>query len=111
MKYIKAYEDVQEKLFWKVPTEMPYFEIALDKIGVSQKFKDYLLTNNYIKRTKTKNIYVPNWHKQWNAYNLTHKNGKQDFLNDGYVYQGKIKITPEDIEKWKFNQEVNKYNL
>lgn len=109
MKYIKTYEDVSNNnKNWKVNTEMPYFAISLDKIGMPENKQLSMLDPiqyNAIKKYNYVYIgieYFPPQSKIWT------------WDEDGYglsAYQGEIDITQEDIEKWGLNNNVKKYNL
>jgi len=110
MKHIKLYESVNKK-FWKVKTSEPDFTISLQKLGFSNddinKFHNKV---NYENIKKQEYVYIFN-HKSpgklagdW-VYSTTL------LTDDDFTFMGGIEINPEDIEKWKYNNTINKYNL
>ena len=56
MKYIKKFEYLENNKFWLIPTKLPDFDIALDKIVLSENiinpaWKEYhLKTYNFYKK-------------------------------------------------------------
>ena len=113
---IKLFEQYFEKPvneYWKVRTENPWFDISLDKIGVTEDEKEYY--RNEIKfYIGNKYVYIG---LDYNANTITSGIGSEYYISvakedfDGYVYQGEPLITQEEIEKWHFENDTKKYNL
>jgi len=101
-----------KKHFWKIDIEIPKLIISLKKLGISQDEINYFLDN--------KNLHPPFYDKKsillapydsdmlgsqhircnWNYCNAT---GWYDFISDGYIYKGKIKVLNEEIITYKYN--------
>lgn len=112
MKYIRLFEQDKkpENEFWKVRTDTPYYEISLDKMGMTEDEKEYFLYDRemYFKR---KHIYIG---LEWEGIGSNYYYGiDMNAFSTGYKYSGEIEdeITQEDIEKWIFENDINKYNL
>jgi len=101
------YDDCVDSYYWKISTKYPNLEIALNKIGASiDQFKF---------------LYDDNEHKFVYIFKTIYNNDIQytfaslDFSNPSYrkppKFMGRIVITDEDIEEWKLNNTLKKYNL
>lgn len=115
MKKIKTFESYEvDKLsykvdkFWLIPTKMPYFEITLDKIVLSEniidpKWKKYHL-HCYHLYTKYQRIYISTKLYSWDS-------SKKSFSYEGQLYMGNVKITQKDIEEWELKTNIKNFNL
>jgi hypothetical protein len=107
----KVFENVENKKYWLVRCDYPFLEISLYKLNASKEIIDwYSNINKWVYEKNYKNIYIAPFDgdPKWNVFNTS---GKKDFENVKYVFQGKLKITPEDIEDWKLKKKSYKYNL
>ena len=124
MIHLKLYEDFdkfdpKKKQYWKVRLDTPYYEISLFKLGIQQNKKiinlnlENILSNDLRKKLleRHKFVYIgvePNFiNKDAYYYNVV----KEDFDEYSSEYMGEIEVTDEDIKKWEFENNVNKYNL
>lgn len=105
---IKKFEELEDKRYWLIRCDHPFLEISLYKLDVSKDRRNLYLKNTIFK--KYKNIYiVPYFGTQtWGVFNSV---SKKAFDENNFDYQGKLKITAEDIENWKIKKEAEKYNL
>ena len=109
MKYLKL---ILENEFWKVRTDTPYFEISLEKIGMTkdeqEEYENLVISERYFNNRK---YFYIGLKCEGIGSNYYYGFEKSDFKN--YIYSGEIEkeITSEDIEKWKLKNDVNKYNL
>lgn len=113
MKYLKTYEEnillSSNNKCWKVKTSIPFFEISLRKIGMPEKkIVDFmkLETCNDVRRYDY--VYVGIEHYP-SSLNGVWTWDEDDF--NGCEYMGNVIVTPDDIEKWKINNDANKFNL
>lgn len=112
MKYIKKFETIingYKGEFWLVRTDSPYYEVSLDKVGLSNEIKLYT-TYNYFKRKGLKKIYVA---KPFNSDILEWIpfRRKKFFIDQKYEYKGEIKPTEEEIKNFLIRKEAEKYNI
>ena len=107
---IKKFEELEadDKRYWLIRCDHPFLEIGLYKLDVSKENRERFLKNTLIK--KYKNIYIAPYFgvQTWSGFM---SEGKNHFDANNFDYQGKLKITSEDIENWKIKKEANKYNL
>ncbi|MCF7796065.1 hypothetical protein K9M42_03145 [Patescibacteria group bacterium] len=112
---LKKFENYlkEETEIWKVPTKMPDFLIALKKIGAensglsSLSFMDIYQLVHYIHHFDGGKNTPDNWTISGDG--ATNFDGKR--FTDSKFYKGEVKITQQDIEKWKIEKNMKKYNL
>lgn len=123
MKYLKIYENFDDSHtfveYWKIPTSDPKLTIALNKIGGCKLKKcDFYESNirykNISKFGNRKYVYIMklitidkgnimvNWH--WN-------NGTKIIKTYNNRFMGDIKVSKDDVKKYKIEQDSKKYNL
>jgi hypothetical protein len=105
----KIFETVEDKRYWLIRCDYPYLEISLYKLNATKYVLDWALkVSEFVAKKKYKNIYIAPFGKrpEWDAFNIT---GREDFKK--YDFQGRLEITPEDIENWKIKKQSEKYNL
>ena len=123
MKYLKTfeecsnkekliYDDCNDSWYWKVSTKYPDILIAFDKLGVPEKWGDWLWSEDnrlikyfYLHKTIYKNVHV---HVSWSYSDLGFK--CPDYRKPP-IYMGKIEITDEDRKTWEIKKMSTKYNL
>ena len=117
MKYIKTYEKYEKpkNTYWKIRTDIPYFEISLDRIGmVEDEETTYIRMRNEKHLINKKYIYIGLNYDINTTGTIGSEfywaNDTNPFVND-YEYDGEIEITPEEIEEWHLKNDANKYNL
>ena len=117
MKYIKMFEGTIRKKYWTIRIREPYFEISIKKIGASdyyENFKSNELLSQYAYKKKNNKIYITyspnkNFSKfKWCIYDDFVKKNVED---EGFVYQGEIEVTKQDIKQFKLEKETNKFNI
>jgi hypothetical protein len=119
MKYIKKFENLNDtQIFYLIETKMPNFEIALNKIKMSEKWKKHCLTNVYsfieyygydkilLIVSIGKDIY-----DTLNYSYMPYSEKNMSYYNKLCKYMGEVEITPEDIEKYELEKKSEKYNL
>ena len=127
MKYLKYFENNTNKTFWLVRTKMPYFEIALKKLKLTEFQIDYFLNNKHIINGKMTKIFIPFGLHPTAYYNASNKyfdnntkilinnnffeSSKKDLESQGFNYMGEVKITKQDILDWKKENTAKKYNI
>jgi hypothetical protein len=128
VKYIKSFEKKVNKTFWLVKTKMPYFEIALKKLGLREDWQQWFLNNDHIKKSKLSKIFIPlSFDNPTAYYNASNKyynqytksleirnffeSSKKDLEDQGFNYMGEVKITKQDLLDWEINDKAKKYNI
>jgi len=112
MKYIKTYESVyDEGKYWKIRLDTPYYEISLDKIGMSYKEQTGYLDINYIKTYSdlTDVMYIGTGTVKHGTDYYWASTRRLDF--NQFEYMGEPEITENDIKEWNFKNDIKKYNL
>ena len=116
MRYIKHFEQKHKKSknkFWMVRTDTPYYEISLDKIGMTEdEKKEY--NKQDLNFDRMNYIYIGlNFDDYFPESIYYYDVDKNEFDDEGYKYLGRIenKITQKDIEKWQLENDAKKYNL
>jgi hypothetical protein len=98
---------------WLVETKRPNLEIALRKIGYDKsdeeliRFTKKIRYDCRIKFNRLKKVYITLFYsvsdnKIWDSTTLKFPE---------YDYMGEIEISPEEIEQYKLEKNVIKYNL
>ena len=108
---IKKFEELEDnidKRYWLISCVSPFLEISLYKLNVSKENRELFLKNTLIK--KCKYIYIAPYFgvQTWSGFMTA---GKKYFDDTNFEYQGKLKITSEDVENWKMKKGAEKYNL
>jgi len=112
MKYIKAFEDVNDYqcICWKIYTRDPYLHIVLKNIGVSSDKIDEWF--NSIRNQRIESIYF--YHDYFNNGRdvwLWHDEFIPENNNKEIIFMGDAKATPEQIEQFEIEKNIEKYNL
>lgn len=117
MKYIKLFEEqhkTPDNEYWKVRTDTPYFEISIDKIGMTEdEKKEYLEYRRIgVSSFEKKYIYLGIQYGIGAGSAFYFAEDPNPFKSDKtFKFSGEPEITTEDLEKWNFENTVNKYNL
>lgn len=103
-----------DKMYWIVDIEQPYFDIICWKLGVPDGRFKFINVPNVIKDNKIgKTIcveYIPQSPLKW-EWDITKKNA-EDIKGIKYMgHLSKEDLTDEDIMNWKIYQNSKKYNL
>jgi hypothetical protein len=106
----KIFEHKEYNVYWKVRTDQPYFDVSCWKIGVPEGRFGFAKNKEYLKELKVgKYVYIQNF------YNGTECRWEWDKLkkhvNNNLEYKGEVKVTKNDIEKWKLYNNIKKYNI
>lgn len=132
MKHIKTFEQNSEKqfIYWEIGTTDAEWKISLERIKDS--YPEYKELMESEEEYCTSNPFVDGDHGYIKFVYITHQEGdacggwwnagndeelfndfKDDNLNMGYVEvdMGRIVVTPEEIEQWKLDNNVNNFNI
>jgi hypothetical protein len=109
MRYLKRFEDIEDKKYWLVPTD-DRFVGSLKELGCTDNFINIMNSNEHVKTpyiyicinpyvTRITQNFTDGW--GWNHYLGNEPN---DFFDKaGYTYIGHINIVDEELTQSKYN--------
>jgi len=100
--------------YWKVRVDTPYFEIALDKLGLDADRKRAFLNHESRKEMErfSKYVYIGYDSGDDSTYGEFYYALRKNYWDkQGYEYMGEFKLTKDDLEEWYTKQDAKKYNL